>query len=78
MLQEEPFNFKRDYLMPVPSHNFGGALKVQAKYTDLMRCTRAVLACMKKPAALDPADDLEGDGMRFRSTDERRVPAEFN
>eukprot|EP00973_Karenia_brevis_P047888 6645977-Karenia_brevis.AAC.1 len=64
--------------MPVPSHNFGGALKVQAKYADLMRCTRAVLACMRKPVALDPTEDHEGDGMRFRLSDERLVPAEFN
>eukprot|EP00973_Karenia_brevis_P004142 568456-Karenia_brevis.AAC.1 len=78
LLQTEPFNYKRDYLMPVPGHDFLSSLKVQAKYPDLMRCTRAVLACMKKPVLLEPDVEHAGDGMRFRLADERLVPPEFN
>eukprot|EP00973_Karenia_brevis_P015214 2079299-Karenia_brevis.AAC.1 len=67
IVQTEPFNFKQDHLMPARGRS---TLKVQAKYADLMRCTRAVLACMRKPVALDPGEEHAGDGMRFKLVDE--------
>eukprot|EP00973_Karenia_brevis_P008232 1114245-Karenia_brevis.AAC.1 len=64
--------------MPVPGHDFRSTLRVQAKYSDLMRSTRAILACMRKPVELEPGVEHLGNGMRFRLSNERLIPPEFN